>query len=94
MLTAKKKQPVIVSARIHDKDTGSAEVQIALLGEKISLLTEHLKKHTRDIHSRRGLLKMVAERRKLMTYLSQKDTKRHGAIVKKLGLKRGKEKSK
>jgi small subunit ribosomal protein S15 len=67
-------------------DTGSPEVQIALLSEKVAKLTEHLKEHKKDIHSRRGLLGMVNKRRRLLTYLMKKDLKRYQDIVKKLGL--------
>ena len=72
----------------HAKDTGSAEVQIALFTEKIKELTEHLKTHKKDNHSRRGLLAMVSKRRRLLDYLSKKDHKRYEAVVKKLQLRR------
>lgn len=67
-------------------DTGSPEVQIALLSEKIVKLTEHLKAHNKDVHSRRGLLSMVSKRRRLLTYLNKKDEKRYKEVIKKLGL--------
>jgi small subunit ribosomal protein S15 len=73
---------------MHAKDTGSAEVQIALFTEKIKELTDHLKTHKKDNHSRRGLLAMVSKRRRLLDYLSKKDHKRYEAIVKKLGLRK------
>jgi small subunit ribosomal protein S15 len=88
MLTTKKKQKVIKEAAVHDTDTGSPEVQIAVLSKRIDELTSHLKKHLKDKHSRRGLLQMVADRRKHLKYLEQKDKKRYGAIVKKLNLKK------
>jgi len=72
----------------HAKDTGSAEVQIALFTEKIKQLTDHLKTHKKDNHSRRGLLAMVSKRRRLLDYLSKKDHKRYEAVVKKLQLRR------
>lgn len=72
----------------HAKDTGSAEVQIALFTEKIKELTDHLKTHKKDNHSRRGLLAMVSKRRRLLDYLSKKDHKRYEAVVKKLQLRR------
>lgn len=72
----------------HTKDTGSAEVQIALFTEKIKQLTDHLKTHKKDNHSRRGLLTMVSKRRRLLDYLSKEDHKRYEALVKKLELRR------
>ncbi len=71
----------------HDKDTGSPEVQIAILTEKINRLTEHLKKHKKDIHSRRGLIAMVNKRRKLLEYLKETDYNRYVEIVKRLGIR-------
>lgn len=88
MLTKRKKTAVIKEAAIHDKDTGSAEVQIALLSRQIDELATHLKKHTSDKHSRRGLLQMVADRRTHLKYLEGSNKKRHAAIVKKLNLKK------
>ena len=82
------KQNIIEDNRSHDKDTGSSEVQIALLTARISHLTEHLKTHRKDFHSRRGLLMMAARRRKLLDYLKKNDLKRYQAIVEKLGLRR------
>ncbi len=73
---------------IHDKDTGSAEVQIAILSRRITELTGHLKKHQKDIHSRRGLLQMVANRQTHLKYLQKKNPKRYSAITKKLELKK------
>ena len=82
------KQKIIEDNRSHDKDTGSSEVQIALLTTRIAHLTEHLKTHRKDFHSRRGLLMMAARRRKLLDYLKKNDLKRYQAIVEKLGLRR------
>ncbi|HZT34728.1 MAG TPA: 30S ribosomal protein S15 [Nitrososphaera sp.] len=88
MLTKQKKAKTVAETRVHDKDTGSPEVQVALLSKKIEELTSHLKKHNKDKHSRRGLLQMVADRRRHLKYLEGKDKKRYGAILKKLGLKK------
>ena len=82
------KQKIIEDNRSHDKDTGSSEVQIALLTSRIAHLTEHLKTHRKDFHSRRGLLMMAARRRKLLDYLKKNDLKRYQSIVEKLGLRR------
>ena len=82
------KQNVIEDNRSHDKDTGSSEVQIALLSARISHLTEHLKSHRKDFHSRRGLLMMAAKSRKLLDYLKRTDLKRYQAIIEKLDLRR------
>ncbi len=87
-LSTKKKQKIIGEFKVHEKDTGSPEVQVAVLTEQIEQLTKHLKKHKKDQHSRLGLLKMVAKRRTLMNYLTKKSAKRHGALAKKLGLKK------
>lgn len=88
MLTKTKKTKVIGETKIHDTDTGSPEVQIALLTKRIEDLAAHLKKNTKDTHSRRGLLQMVADRQKHMKYLQKKSTKRFNAIMKKLELKK------
>lgn len=88
MLTKQKKAKVIKESGIHEKDTGSAEVQIAMLTKRIDELTSHLKKHLKDKHSRRGLLQMVADRRTHLKYLEGTDKKRYNAILKKLGLKK------
>jgi len=82
------KQNIIEENRAHDKDTGSGEVQIALLSARIAHLTEHLKTHRKDFHSRRGLLMMAARRRKLLDYLRKTDLTRYQAIIDKLGLRR------
>jgi small subunit ribosomal protein S15 len=82
------KQTIIEANKVHEKDTGSPEVQIALLTSRIQNLTEHLKKNDKDHHSRRGLLKMVGHRRKLLAYLQKKDIERYRAIIEKLGLRK------
>lgn len=74
--------------KIHEKDTGSADVQVALLTEEIARLTGHLKIHPKDIHSRRGLLGMVAKRKKFLDYLKETNMRKYNAVIKKLGLKR------
>ena len=88
MLTLEKKQAIINEYRIHEGDTGSPEVQIAILTERINYLTEHLKTHKKDHHSRRGLLKMVGQRRGLLNYLNNKDIERYRAIIARLGLRK------
>jgi len=82
------KQQIIAENRIHENDTGSPEVQIAILTSRINRLTEHLKEHKNDHHSRRGLLKMVGHRRNLLNYLAKKDINRYRAIVSKLDLRK------
>jgi small subunit ribosomal protein S15 len=86
MLATKKKQTVIKKHQIHDKDTGSPEVQVAVLSTQIAELAKHLKKHKKDNHSRRGLIKMVADRRTHLKYLERKDKSRYEALVKKMDL--------
>ncbi len=86
MLKPKEKSKIIKEAAIHDKDTGSPEVQISLLTKEIELLAKHLKKHPKDFHSRRGLLGMVSKRRKLLNSLKKESVRRYNKIVKKLGL--------
>ncbi len=88
MLTIRKKQNVIKETQKHDTDTGSAEVQIGLLSRGIEELTSHLKKNQKDNSSRRGLLKMVSKRRKLLDFLARTDEKSYGKLIKKLGLKK------
>lgn len=88
MLTKQKKAKTIKETAVHAADTGSPEVQVALLSKKIDELTGHLKKHTKDKHSRRGLLQMVADRRAHLKYLEGKDKKRYTALLKKLNLKK------
>ena len=87
-MTKERKQEIISTYRRDEKDTGSSEVQIALLTERITELTEHLKVHTHDNHSRRGLLKMVGQRRNLLNYLATTDVQRYRDIVAKLGLRK------
>ena len=87
MLTPEEKTKIIIDYKLHGSDTGSPEVQIALLTEEISRLLSHLKDHKKDVHSRRGLLKMVAKRKKLLNYLKQENTRRYNSIAKKTGLK-------
>lgn len=87
MLTPRKKATAIKTAQIHDTDTGSPEVQVSLLSKKITELTNHLKVHKKDNHSRRGLIQMVADRRTHLKYLEANNKKRYTSIVTKLGLK-------
>jgi len=88
MLTAEKKEKIITDFETHKGDTGSPEVQIALLTTRINELTEHLKAHPKDHASRRGLLKMVGNRAALLKYVSKKDFKRYQAIIARLGLRK------
>ena len=88
MLTTEEKQAIIKEHARHEGDTGSPEVQIAVLSTRIAALTEHLKTNKKDHHSRRGLLKMVGHRRRLLAYLNKKDIARYRAIVSKLGLRK------
>lgn len=88
MLTTKKKAAVIKDSARHDTDTGSPEVQVALLSKQIDELAKHLKKNPKDFHSRRGLLQMVADRRSHLRYLENNDKRKYNALVKKLGLKK------
>ena len=87
-MTKERKQEIINTYKRDENDTGSPEVQIALLTERINELTEHLKVHKKDNHSRRGLLKMVGARRSLLKYLSDRDVERYREIVSKLGLRK------
>ncbi|HEY3313736.1 MAG TPA: 30S ribosomal protein S15 [Bacillota bacterium] len=87
-LPTDKKQAIIDQYRLHDKDTGSPEVQIAILTERINYLTEHLREHKKDHHSRRGLLKMVGQRRALLNYLRESEVERYRKIVERLGLRK------
>jgi len=87
-LSKENKSEVINEHRIHDTDTGSPEVQIALLSERINQLSEHFKDHKKDHHSRRGLLKMVGQRRRMLDYLKAKDIDRYRAIIKRLKLRK------
>ncbi|MBI2038831.1 MAG: 30S ribosomal protein S15 [Candidatus Niyogibacteria bacterium] len=87
MLSTKTKQKVIEKFKLDERDTGSSEVQIALLTEEMKSLTQHLKTNPKDTHSRRGLLRMVAKRKSLLNYLKKEDEKRYSDIAKKIGLK-------
>ncbi len=82
------KNDIIEKFRLHDSDTGSPEVQIALLSERITYLTDHFKEHKHDFHSRRGLLKLVGQRRRLLDYLKTKEFKRYKDVIGSLGLRR------
>jgi len=82
------KKTVIDEFKVHEKDTGSPEVQIAIISQRINYLTEHFKEHKKDHHSRRGLLKLVGKRRKLLDYLKNKDSAKYQEIIKKLGIRR------
>ena len=88
MLLKEQKTAIIEANRTHETDTGSPEVQIAVLTKRIADLTEHLKVHKKDNHSRRGLFKMVGQRRNLLNYLKKKDIERYRAIVEKLGIRK------
>ena len=88
MLTKRVKENVLKTNRRHDTDTGSPEAQVSLLTRQIDELSNHLRKHKKDFHSRRGLLQMVADRRKHLKYLEGKDEKSYNTLLKKLGLKR------
>lgn len=87
-LPVKEKVKIIEKFQVHDKDTGSSGVQIAVLTEEINHLTEHLKKNPKDNHSRRGLLGMVARRKKFLDYLKESNVRKYNSVVKKLSLKR------
>ncbi len=88
MLTTEKRTAIIGEYRLHEKDTGSPEVQIALLSARIEYLTEHFKSHKKDHHSRRGLLKLVGQRRRLLNYIKDNDIERYRNVVKRLGLRK------
>ena len=88
MMLKEQKTSIIEANRTHETDTGSPEVQVAILTERIAQLTEHLKVHPHDNHSRRGLLKMVGKRRKMLDYLAAKDIERYRAIIAKLGIRK------
>jgi small subunit ribosomal protein S15 len=87
-LTKDRKSTIIQDFRTHDHDTGSPEVQIALLSDRIGYLTDHFKTHAKDHHSRRGLLKLVGQRRRLLDYLKAKDSKRYADVIKRLGIRK------
>ena len=88
MAAVQTKEEIIGEHRTHEGDTGSPEVQVAVLTGRIAHLTEHLREHKHDYHSRRGLLKMVGKRRRLLKYLQKKDVERYRALIAKLGLRR------
>jgi len=88
VLSKDRKTEVIGTYRTHDSDTGSPEVQVALLSERISYLTEHFKSHAKDHHSRRGLLKLVGQRRRLLDYLKRKDSDKYADLIKRLGIRK------
>jgi small subunit ribosomal protein S15 len=87
-LSTEDKQGLINRYRLHDADTGSPEVQVAILSERISYLTDHFKSHAKDHHSRRGLIKLVGQRRRLLNYLKNKDIDRYRTLIEQLGLRR------
>ena len=86
--TKDRKSGIISSYRTHESDTGSPEVQVALLSERINYLTEHFKAHAKDHHSRRGLLKLVGQRRRLLDYLKSKDSDRYAELIRRLGIRK------
>ncbi len=88
MIAAERKQSVIQTHRVHDKDTGSPEVQVALLTERINELSDHFKTHAKDHHSRRGLLRIVSQRRRLLEYLRRNAPVRYQELIQRLGLRR------
>jgi len=83
-----KKETIISDYKVHEKDTGSPEVQIAILSERITYLTDHFKTHTKDHHSRRGLLKLVGQRRKLLDYLKTTNKERYEKVIARLGIRK------
>lgn len=87
-LSKDRKSGIIGTYKTHDSDTGSPEVQVALLSERINYLTEHFKVHAKDHHSRRGLLKLVGQRRRLLDYLKSKDSDRYAELIKRLGIRK------
>ena len=87
-LNTEQKQEIIDRYRLHDADTGSPEVQVAILSERISYLTDHFKVNAKDHHSRRGLIKLVGQRRRLLNYLKDKDIERYRALIEQLGLRK------
>lgn len=87
-LSKEKKTEVIGTYRVHESDTGSPEVQVAILSERISYLTDHFKSHAKDHHSRRGLLKLVGQRRRLLDYVKSKDSERYAELIRRLGIRK------
>lgn len=88
MLATERKKEIIEKFKTHEGDTGSPEVQIALLSERITYLTDHFRTHKKDHHSRRGLLKIVGQRRRLLDYLKSKSVERYSTVIKELGIRR------
>lgn len=88
MLSKTRKIDVIQTYKTHESDTGSPEVQVAILSERITYLTDHFKTHAKDHHSRRGLLKLVGQRRRLLDYLKRKDADRYAELIKRLGIRK------
>jgi len=88
VLNPETKKEIIDRFKLHDKDTGSSEVQVAILSNRISYLTDHFKTHKKDHHSRRGLLKLVGQRRRLLNYLKKRDVTRYQQLIKELGLRK------
>jgi len=88
VLTNDKKTELISNYRTHDSDTGSPEVQVAILSDRITYLTDHFKTHVKDHHSRRGLLKLVGQRRRLLDYLKRKDADRYSDLIRRLGIRK------
>ena len=88
VLTPEFKREIIDNFRLHEKDTGSSEVQIALLSNRIKYLTDHFKVHKKDHHSRRGLLKLVGKRRRLLNYLKKREVEKYRNVIKELGIRR------
>lgn len=88
VLNSETKKEIIDRFKLHDKDTGSSEVQVAILSNRISYLTDHFKTHKKDHHSRRGLLKLVGQRRRLLNYLKKRDVTRYQQLIKELGLRK------
>jgi len=87
-LTSDRKTDLIQAYKLHEADTGSPEVQVALLSERINYLTEHFKTHAKDHHSRRGLLKLVGQRRRLLDYVKSKDSERYADLIRRLGIRK------
>ena len=87
-LDAEQKRDIVDRFRLHESDTGSAEVQVAILSERINYLTGHFKTHAKDHHSRRGLIKLVGQRRRLLNYLKNKDIDRYRSLIEQLGLRK------
>ena len=88
MMRKEEKTQIIENNRLHDTDTGSAEVQVAIMTKRIAELTEHLKEHKNDHHSRRGLMKMIGRRRSMLNYMAKKDINRYRATIEKLGIRK------